>query len=178
MSSYNKVNGIHTSSNYELLTEILRGEWGFEGLVMTDWGSQSDKTLDLHAGNHLIMGGYRTQYLTAALQGERPEFAEDGYVREEIFDVYGGFIKETVSYWNAFLPMAAGPDTVTARVNPGLPLNRKIPQMEQEGIAQVTQNPDGSQTVCYRGIDRGAYLSLGDVQKCAIQVLKFLAEIY
>ena len=74
MSSYNKVNGIHTSSNYELLTEVLRGEWGFRGLVMTDWGTRSEKAEDYHAGNDLVMGGYRTDTLMAALEGKRQSF--------------------------------------------------------------------------------------------------------
>lgn len=37
MSSYNKVNGIHVSESKKLLKDILRGEWGYEGLIMSDW---------------------------------------------------------------------------------------------------------------------------------------------
>ncbi|MCD7776021.1 MAG: beta-glucosidase, partial [Firmicutes bacterium] len=39
MTSYNLINGIHATSNYDLLTVILRGEWGYGGFVMTDWGA-------------------------------------------------------------------------------------------------------------------------------------------
>lgn len=56
MSSYNLVNGIHTSTNYELLTELLRGEWGFNGMVTTDWGVHSRHSDELLAGNDLKMG--------------------------------------------------------------------------------------------------------------------------
>ena len=61
MSSYNKINGIHAANNYDLLTNVLRREWGFKGLVMTDWnttgagGSKAD--LCIRAGNDLIMPG-------------------------------------------------------------------------------------------------------------------------
>jgi beta-glucosidase len=158
MTSYNKINGVHASSNYELLTEVLRGEWGFEGLVMTDWGTRSNKALDLHAGNDLIMGGYRSDYLKAAMEGRSPEFAPDGYVRSESFKVYGGFMTENVEYWNVFEPDSNGSDTVSTIVQP-------------DDIATVYVNSDGSKTVTYRGRNRGAYLPLEDVQVCAVRVL-------
>ena len=61
MTSYNKVNGVYTPNSYDLLTKVLRNEWGFEGVVMTDWYStnpgQGDNALCMAAGNDLIMPG-------------------------------------------------------------------------------------------------------------------------
>ena len=56
MSSYNIINGCHTSTSYELLTEILKGEWGFKGMVTTDWGVHSHHSDEILAGNDLKMG--------------------------------------------------------------------------------------------------------------------------
>ena len=50
---------------------------------MTDWGSLSEKHLDLAAGNDLIMGGYRSEFLKAAVHDTPAEFASDGYIREQ-----------------------------------------------------------------------------------------------
>lgn len=55
MSSYNLLNGLHTSESYELLTEILRNEWGFKGMVTTDWGQKNDPVKEVRAGNDMKM---------------------------------------------------------------------------------------------------------------------------
>lgn len=57
MSSYNSLNGEHTQESPLLLTSLLRDEWGFEGIVVTDWGSPKETVTRIHAGNDLMMGG-------------------------------------------------------------------------------------------------------------------------
>ncbi|MBP3736401.1 MAG: glycoside hydrolase family 3 protein, partial [Lachnospiraceae bacterium] len=174
MSSYNCVNGTHTSSHYELLNEVLRGEWGFKGLVMTDWGSQSQKPYDIHAGNDLIMGGYRSDFLAAAYYGKEPEFAEDGYVKSIDYPIYGGFMTDHVEFWNSFEPGPKGTDTVAVKVAAGVPLNGKIAALAEQGTAAVTENADGSRTVIYRGVNRGKWLDLDDMRACAARVLNMI----
>ena len=58
MTSYNLNNGMPAADDYDLCTDLARGEWGFNGLVMTDWGGgQSTPVNSMHAGNDLIMPG-------------------------------------------------------------------------------------------------------------------------
>lgn len=55
MSSYNKVNGVYANENSALLSDILRGEWGFDGAVITDWGGGNDAVAAVEAGSALEM---------------------------------------------------------------------------------------------------------------------------
>jgi len=55
MSAYNRVNGIYANENTYLLQDILYGEWGFDGVVVTDWGGENDRVAGLIAGNQLEM---------------------------------------------------------------------------------------------------------------------------
>lgn len=57
MCAYNRVNGVHAGESRELLTDILRDEWGFDGLVMTDWLATYDRPTAIHAGLDLEMPG-------------------------------------------------------------------------------------------------------------------------
>ena len=61
MTSYNKINGTYTSERADLLTEILRHEWGFNGMVMTDWYGGQHATMQMEAGNDLLMSGKLSQ---------------------------------------------------------------------------------------------------------------------
>ncbi len=77
MNSYNLINGVYASQNEWLQEKVLRDEWGFEGLVLTDWGASVDRIPGLKYGTDLEMpssGGLNTQKIIAAVQsGELDE---------------------------------------------------------------------------------------------------------
>ena len=74
MCSYNKINGVFSSQNRWLLTDVLRGEWGFQGIVMSDWGAVSDRVAALNAGLNLEMPPSDTddQIVAAVKDGRIP----------------------------------------------------------------------------------------------------------
>jgi len=81
MSAYNQVGGEHCAGNRRLLTEILRGEWGFDGFVVSDWFGSHDTVASIAAGLTVPMPGPRTIY------GERLQAAvEAGDVDESLVD--------------------------------------------------------------------------------------------
>lgn len=78
MCSYNKVDGTYLSENHRLLTEILRDEWGFDGLVMTDWGATNQRVEGVKAGLDLEMpasGSLNTDKIIKAVK--RDELSND-----------------------------------------------------------------------------------------------------
>lgn len=77
MASYNRVNGVYASENKWLLTDVLRDDWGFDGLVMTDWNAMNDRVQAVRAGLDLEMPGCRgrtdAQIVRAVKSGELSE---------------------------------------------------------------------------------------------------------
>ncbi|MCA6075065.1 glycoside hydrolase family 3 C-terminal domain-containing protein [Fulvivirga sedimenti] len=84
MSSYNRVNGTYASESRELLTDILRDEWGFRGIVMSDWFGGQNAPAQIAAGNDLLEPGTRRQWdalREAAASGELSEADIDTAVK-------------------------------------------------------------------------------------------------
>lgn len=86
MNSYNKLNGTYLCENKEMLTDVLRKEWGFDGYVMTDWGAMNERVEALKAGCNLEMpscGGATDAEIVAAVQnGELDEAVLDQRLEE------------------------------------------------------------------------------------------------
>ncbi|MDR1218742.1 MAG: glycoside hydrolase family 3 C-terminal domain-containing protein [Treponema sp.] len=86
MTSYNKVNGVYANEHPQLLREILAGEWGFSGLVVTDWGGSDDRIAGLAMGNQLEMpataGDSDREIADAIRAGRIPESLVDQRVDE------------------------------------------------------------------------------------------------
>ena len=68
MTSYNQINGEHTTAKYELLTGILRNEWGYEGATVSDWDTKAPHVKELLAGNDIKMPKGEKDSLRAALE--------------------------------------------------------------------------------------------------------------
>lgn len=83
MSSYNYLNGIYTSENPELLTDLLRDEWGYDGMVMTDWFGGSDAVAQMKAGNDMLQPGYNAQY-EAIVEGVKNGTLDESVVDKNI----------------------------------------------------------------------------------------------
>lgn len=81
MSAYNMLNGEYTNENVHLMKEILRDEWNYDGVVVTDWGGSNDRVDGLIAGNELEMpttAGETNQEIIAAI--------ENGKISEDVLD--------------------------------------------------------------------------------------------
>ena len=91
MASYNYLNGEYTQESYGLLTDILRKDFGYKGLVVTDWTGKRNTPRQLHAGSNLFMGGMysQTEHILASL--------EDGSLAMEDLDLAASKVLELVT---------------------------------------------------------------------------------
>ncbi|AKP66164.1 glycoside hydrolase family 3 C-terminal domain-containing protein [Companilactobacillus ginsenosidimutans] len=140
MTSYNKLNGTFAGENFESITNILRDEWKFEGLVMTDWYSLADPVKSMYAGNDLIMPGSSQDKLLAAIGNLAPEFDKNGMVKSrKSFDI-ATFSEITTELWNDFVPDEAGDEVVKIDLKNSDKLTDDITDMIYTGVAQIIDN--------------------------------------
>lgn len=201
MTSYNLINGVPAADSYDLNTNIARGEWGFEGLIMTDWnGGSSSPDKSMHAGNDMIMPGGATRVNTI-IKGTidyAPVFDEKGQIGldDEMLIM---FTYKTAA-WRDFQVSAEGTDTVEARLGEGytartdengnILVNGETIYREYEGnpwtgtgayktpvTVDVASVSEDGKTITYKGtFADNNIISLGDVQKSAMNNLKIIMK--
>jgi beta-glucosidase len=157
MSSYNKVNGTWASKNYDLLTDVLRGEWGFKGLVMTDWGGAHGAVDTMYSGNDLIEPGGNPDEVVAATKKVAPAIDVTGmpaYNKSVINFGSFSFTSYAVSLGSLTLS-ASGDRTVSTTVDQNTDLT-KVPlsgttSTDASGATAFTPNaPFGSVDAAYK----------------------------
>jgi beta-glucosidase len=84
MCSYNKVNGTFASEHHHLLTEILKNEWGFEGLVVSDWGAVRDRVAALKGGLDWEMPGPQDRRVKAVVEAVRSGELDEAVLDESV----------------------------------------------------------------------------------------------
>lgn len=105
MCSYNKINGVHSSDNRWLLTQLLRDEWGFDGMVVTDWGAMNDRIAGFRAGCDLNMPGG-----SAYMEKEVLQAVKDGKLEKACIDRSAERVKKTALRGKAAVENARAAD--------------------------------------------------------------------
>ena len=199
MTSYNLINGVPTADSYDLNTDIARGEWGFEGLIMTDWnGGSSSPDKSMHAGNDLIMPGGASR-VTTIIKGAcdyAPIFDEKGQIGLDTEMMM--MFSYQVAAWRDFAVCSQGQDTVDAVLGDGytasvdasgnILVNGENIYREYESnmwagtgtyktpvTTEVASVSADGKTITYKGdYADNNIISLGDVQRCAMNNLNII----
>jgi beta-glucosidase len=197
MTSYNLINGVPTADSYDLNMNLARGEWGFQGLIMTDWnGGQSTPAISMHAGNDLIMPG-GVNSIANIIRGAKmipPSFDDRGQIglRKEWFfgDVYDAM-------WNSFIIDSETEESIEAVLGKG-----NVATLQGETIlvngepvyfyachhsrdpdkeavvltTRIARIDDQGNKILYRGKMAQPVICRGDVQRSAKHILTVLMQ--
>ncbi len=154
MTAYNKVNGKYTSEDRGLTTDILRDEWGFKGLVISDWNAGKDAVASMEAGNDMLQPGQERQYqaiLEAVHSGALDEAILDRNVKRVLemvvkthsFNQYD-YPNETDLKAHAAISRQVGSEGIVLLANNGiLPFAENIGQVALYGTTSYDMVPAG-----------------------------------
>ena len=140
MCSYNKVNGTFASEHHYLLTEILKNEWGFEGLVVSDWGAVRDRVAALKGGLDLEMPGPQDRRVKAVVEAVRSGKLEEAVLDESVRRILNIVFKAKETPKNGTFDVEAHHELARKIASEGMVLlknNGLLPLEGQQHIAVI-----------------------------------------
>ena len=146
MTSYNYINGTETSENKELLTNSARGEWGYEGIFMTDWGNNSNHAREVLAGNDVKMPSGAPSTILAA--------KEKGIVTREDMEACAARLMKMIMKVNVFNDKILDPPATEIGDDTYFKAAENI-IWSQTARAETTSDTDGGRNLGY--CDAGAW---------------------
>jgi beta-glucosidase len=148
MCSYNKVNGTFASEHYHLLTEILKNEWGFEGLVVSDWGAVRDRVAALKGGLDWEMPGPQERRVTAVVEAVRSGELDEAVLDESVRRILGIVFKAKETPKNGTFDVDAHHDLAAKISAEGMVLlknnGKLLPLKDQQHIAVIGRSAENA----------------------------------
>ncbi len=206
MTSYNLVNGVPTADDFDLCTNLARGEWGFDGLIMTDWnGGSSTPSKSMHAGNDLITpGGFEKSIeILTHMKKVEPEFEPNGQVKKYRIGI--PFAEVYLMLWHDYVPSETGEHRIRVPLGEGFTaaekdglilvngekiyyeatpifeafrLRDRFPPMKSPVDTKIAYLEDGGHTIVYKVEDHHRQtICRGDVQRCAVNILRVMCRL-
>ncbi len=147
MCSYNKVNGTYASQHHYLLTEILKEEWGFEGLVVSDWGAVRDRVAALKAGLDWEMPGPQERRVQAVVDAVRSGEMDEAVLDESVRRILGIVFKAKQTPKTGTFDVDAHHELAHQIANEGMVLlknNGLLPLKGQQHIAVIGRSAEAA----------------------------------
>jgi beta-glucosidase len=147
MCSYNKVNGTFASEHYHLLTEILKEEWGFEGLVVSDWGAVRDRVAALKGGLDLEMPGPQDRRVQAVVEAVRSGKLDEAVLDESVRRILNVVFKAKQTPKNGTFDVNAHHELAHQIASEGMVLlknNGLLPLTSQQHIAVIGRSAENA----------------------------------
>ncbi|MBI3174452.1 MAG: glycoside hydrolase family 3 C-terminal domain-containing protein [Chloroflexi bacterium] len=147
MCSYNKLNGTLASQHHYLLTEILKEEWGFEGLVVSDWGAVRDRVAALKAGLDWEMPGPQARRVQAVVDAVRSGELDEAVLNESVRRILGIVFKAKQTPKTGTFDVDAHHELAHQIANEGMVLlknNGLLPLQGQQHIAVIGRSAEAA----------------------------------
>lgn len=147
MCSYNKVNGTFASQHHYLLTEILKEEWGFEGLVVSDWGAVRDRVAALKAGLDWEMPGPQERRVQAVVDAVRAGKLDEAVLNESVRRILNIVFKAKQTPKTGTFDVDAHHELAHQIANEGMVLlknNGLLPLQGQQHIAVIGRSAEAA----------------------------------